>query len=156
MIIMFAPVFSWLWVSLARSGRSLPLAGKFAAGLLLLGSGFLVMYFAARLAVAQGKVLPVWLISTYLLHTWGELALSPVGLSAITKLAPARLGAQAVGVWFLASALGNLLSGVLGGMTSGGGSMAVIFLQVAIFAGALGLLLARCTPYLSRLTQGVE
>jgi POT family proton-dependent oligopeptide transporter len=112
LVLIFAPAFSWLWLALARRGTQPSLAGKFAAGLLLLACGFLVMHFGSRFALAEGKVSPGWLLAAYLLLTWGELTLSPVGLSAVTKLAPARLATQAIGIWFLATSLGNLLAGV--------------------------------------------
>jgi len=158
MVMAFAPVFSWMWVALAKRGRLPSVVAKFATGLFFLGLGFVVMHFAADRALTHGKVLPVWLISTYLLHTWGELALSPVGLSAMTKLAPPRLGAQVLGIWYLSSSLGNLIAGLFGGMMSSDnvGTMPTLFLEVAAFAGGVALLLAVAAPFLKRLIRGIE
>ncbi len=121
---MLAPVFALLWMRLGRREPSSP--AKFAYGLLFVGLGFLVVAIGARMSptVAAGipvtaetrlppqdYVSPMWLIVVYLLHTVGELFLSPVGLSAVTKLAPARLVGSMMGVWFLSIALGNLIGG---------------------------------------------
>ena len=80
-----------------------------------MGVGFFVMFLAARYVVQGEKVLPTWLMLTYLLHTFGELCLSPVGLSSMTKLAPARFVGQVMGLWFLATAIGNNLAGQFAG-----------------------------------------
>jgi POT family proton-dependent oligopeptide transporter len=109
LIIALAPVFAWMWVKLGR--REPSSQAKFGAGLVLVGAGFAVMIVAATLATSGVRVSPSWLIVTYLLHTCGELALSPVGLSAMTKLAPARIGGLMMGVWFLAAAVGNYVGG---------------------------------------------
>ena len=114
-IIVFAPLAAALWVGLARKSIAPSLTTKMACGLLLLALGFLVMLVGARTALATGRVWPTWLVTTYLIHTWGELCLSPVGLSAVTKLAPPRLVGQMMGVWFLATSLGNLIAGLLAG-----------------------------------------
>ena len=108
-------MFAALWVNLGRRNLDPSAPAKFALGLILMGVGFLVMFLAARYVVAGDKVLPTWLILTYLLHTFGELCLSPVGLSSMTKLAPARFVGQVMGVWFLATAVGNNLAGQFSG-----------------------------------------
>ena len=108
-ILLLAPVFAWLWVKLGDRDPSLPT--KFSWGLLLVAAGFVVMAFAAVAAGASGKVGPEWLAFTYLLHSAGELCLSPVGLSAMTKLAPPRIGGFMMGVWFLSIAVGNFMGG---------------------------------------------
>jgi POT family proton-dependent oligopeptide transporter len=113
-IIVFAPFFAWLWVWLAHREPSIPT--KFGLGLLFLGGGFLVLAWGATYSSESGPgVSPMWLITTYLLHTFGELSLSPVGLSSVTKLSPKRLVGQMMGVWFMGSALGNLMAGLLAG-----------------------------------------
>jgi hypothetical protein len=112
-ILTLSPIFAALWVALARRRREPSTPAKFAFGLGFLGLGFLVMAGAALGISSGGKVLPTWLVATYLLHTIGELCLSPVGLSSVTKLAPRRFAGQMMGVWFLATALGNLLAGEL-------------------------------------------
>src|SRR5436190_1557814 len=100
-IIVFAPVFAALWIALGKRGRDFNAAAKFGAGLILLGLGFIVMYFASQYVLAGETVLPTWLVLTYLLHSFAELCLSPVGLSYMTKLAPPRFVGQVMGVWFL-------------------------------------------------------
>jgi POT family proton-dependent oligopeptide transporter len=108
---MFAPVFAWLWIALGRRRREPSSPAKFSYGLFFVGAGFLVVAFAALAAGPQGKVSPLWLVTVYLLHTFGELALSPVGLSTMTKLAPGRVVSQMMGIWFLADSLGNFVGG---------------------------------------------
>jgi proton-dependent oligopeptide transporter, POT family len=114
-IITLAPFFAWFWVFLARRNLNPSIPAKFALGLIQLGIGFGVMAVAATFAVQGEMVLPTWLVLTYLLHTMGELCLSPVGLSAVTKLSPRRYVGQMMGVWFIAAALGNLMAGLIAG-----------------------------------------
>jgi proton-dependent oligopeptide transporter, POT family len=118
-VVTLAPVFAWLWVSLGRRGLELSSPAKFSFGLLLAGLGFLVMVAAANRVIAGGgaaiKVSMLWLVLSYFLQTLGELSLSPVGLSSMTKLAPKKFVGQMMGVWFMASALGNLIAGLVGG-----------------------------------------
>ncbi len=114
---MLAPVFAWLWIALGRRRREPSSPTKFAYGLFFVGAGFLVMVGAALASgTAGGKVTPMWLLTVYLLHTIGELCLSPVGLSTMTKLAPARVVSQMMGVWFLAGSLGNFIGGRVAGV----------------------------------------
>ena len=113
-IIILAPVFASLWVQLGSKNPSIPL--KFAYGLIQLGLGFLVLAWGATYALDGNLVSPMWLIVTYFLHTTGELCLSPVGLSSITKLSPRRFVGQMMGIWFMAAALGNLLAGLVAGL----------------------------------------
>ncbi len=108
-IIVLAPVIGWIWVKLGPRDPSSP--AKFALGLFFLSAGFAVMMAAGSLAAGGARVSPMWLLLTYLLHTIGELCLSPVGLSAMTKLAPARVTGMMMGVWFMAAAVGNLIAG---------------------------------------------
>ena len=105
-IMAFAPVFSYLWLALAKKNLEPSAPVKFAAGLLLLGAGFVVLNLGKGFAV-DFMVPAVWLILLYLLHTLGELALSPVGLSLVTKLAPARIVGFMMGFWFLSSAFAH-------------------------------------------------
>ena len=115
-IVIFAPFFAWIWVALGARNLNPSAPIKFGLGLILLGVGFLIMVFAAELVVATGgAVAPTWLLVSYLLHTFGELCLSPVGLSNVTKLAPPRFVGQMMGTWFLGSAVGNLFAGLIGG-----------------------------------------
>jgi len=157
-VIAFAPVVAHLWVSLARRGVSVSLPAKFAFGLMLLALGFLAVALGSRRAIENGPVLPTWLVTTYLFHVLGELLISPVGLSSVTKLAPARLVGQMMGVWFLATSLGNLLAGLFAGEVSGDNAAAMPagFMHVAIFAGGIGLILLLCAKPIRNLMKGVE
>ncbi len=120
-VITLAPVFAWLWVALARRRLDLSSPTKFAIGLAFAGVGFLVMLAASNRIVASaaaGEVVHVsmwWLVISYLFQAFGELSLSPVGLSSMTKLAPRRFVGQMMGIWFLADSLGNLIAGLVGG-----------------------------------------
>lgn len=112
-IFTIAPVVAAIWVALGRRGKDPSSPTKFGIGLTLLGLGFVVMVFAGMAAGSGELVSPWWLILTYLLHTLGELTLSPVGLSAMTKLAPARVSSLMMGVWFLGASVGNFLAGYI-------------------------------------------
>jgi proton-dependent oligopeptide transporter, POT family len=110
LVIIFAPVFAWLWLRLGRRDPSSP--SKFSLGLIFGGLAFAIMVPAA----VGMNVSLWWLVGCYFLQTVGELCLSPVGLSAMTKLAPARVGGMVMGIWFLASSVGNWLAGKAGGL----------------------------------------
>ncbi|MGQ0561449.1 MAG: peptide MFS transporter [Gemmatimonadota bacterium] len=117
-VIALAPVFAIIWTSLGERGKDLSSPGKFAIGLFFAGLGFLLMVPASTMIIDAGGALRVsvwWLVGSYFLQTLGELSLSPVGLSSMTKLAPARFVGQMMGVWFMAAALGNLIAGLVGG-----------------------------------------
>ena len=117
-VILLAPVFAALWVSLARRRGDLSSPAKFALGLFFAAIGFAIMIFAARAVLAGGegaRVSPWWLVASYFFQTVGELCLSPVGLSSMTKLSPRRFTGQMMGVWFMAAAMGNLIAGIVGG-----------------------------------------
>ena len=131
-IITFAPVFAWLWMRLGRREPSSPT--KFAFGLICVGAGFALLVPAATLAAAGVKVSPMWLAATYLLHTWGELSISPVGMSAMTKLAPIRIGGLIMGVWYLSISIGNFTGGRISSLY---GSMPLPTLFGVV--GAIGL-----------------
>jgi proton-dependent oligopeptide transporter, POT family len=111
-IIAFAPVFAWLWMALGRREPSSPT--KFGCGLIGAGLGFAILV-PATLSAGGSTVSPLWLIATYLLHTWAELCLSPVGLSSMTKLAPPRIASLVMGIWFLGASVGNYLAGQTAG-----------------------------------------
>ena len=117
-VILFAPVFAMVWMSMGRRGQNPSSPAKFAFGLFFAGLGFLIMVMAANRVIEGGaavRVSMMWLTVSYLLQTFGELALSPVGLSSMTKLAPRKFAGQMMGVWFMAAALGNLIAGIVGG-----------------------------------------
>ena len=111
-IIVLAPIVGGLWLKLGANNPSIPV--KFGLGLLLLGVGFFVMAWGSQF-IEAGKVSPMWLVTTYFFHTVGELCLSPIGLSSITKLAPQRLVSQMMGTWFVGAAIGNLIAGLVAG-----------------------------------------
>jgi POT family proton-dependent oligopeptide transporter len=115
-IIALSPVFGWLWVFLNTRRLEPPLPVKFGLGLVLLGAGFLVLAWGASYTVRGQLVSPAWLVTSYFLHTCGELAVSPVGLSSITKLSPKRYVGQMMGLWFMGAALGNLVAGLVGSL----------------------------------------
>jgi len=117
-IFMLAPLFAVLWVRMAKRGSELSSPAKFALGLFFAGLGFVIMIFAAREVVGTGGLLKVsawWLVASYFFQTVGELCLSPVGLSSMTKLSPRKYVGQMMGIWFLASSVGNLIGGLVGG-----------------------------------------
>lgn len=142
-ILILSPFIAALWVNLARRNLNPSIPLKFALGLIQLGLGFLVMVFAAKLVVAGDNVLPTWLIITYLLHTTGELCLSPVGLSAICKLAPKRFVSQMMGIWFLGTSLGNLMAGLVAGRFDPNSvdQMPGLYMQITGIAIGTGILM---------------
>ena len=158
LIIIFAPVFAAVWLRLGRRNKDLSPPTKFAAGLILMGLGFFVMFVAAHFVMGGAKVLPVWLIATFVLHSWGELCLSPVGLSSMTKLAPPRFVGQVMGVWFLATALGNNLAGQLSGEYDSTNleSLPGLFIKIFWWGIIGGAAMLALTPVLKRLMAGVK
>lgn len=143
-IILLSPFFAALWVHLGRRNLDPGLPIKMALGLVQMGLGFLVLFVAAGYVVQGQQVAPTWLLLTYLLHTTGELCLSPVGLSAVTKLAPARYVGQMLGTWFTASALGNLIAGLAAGHLADPSNVARMpdrFLTIFLITAGAGLLL---------------
>ncbi len=148
LIIVLAPVAGLVWIKLGRRDPSTP--AKFSLGLFFLGAGFAVMILAATAAANGQKVSPLWLVLTYLLHTVGELCLSPVGLSAMTKLAPARVTGLMMGVWFLASSVGNKIAGTVAGLTEKF-SGEQIFGTVTVVALLFSLILALLVKPIKRM-----
>ena len=117
-VVLFAPALGALWVALGRRGHDLSSPTKFAIGLSLAGLGFLLMMIAANRVIVSGaavRVSMLWLVASYFLQGLGELSLSPVGLSSMTKLAPKRFAGLTMGAWFTSLALGNLIAGLVGG-----------------------------------------
>nr|WP_212511079.1 peptide MFS transporter [Acinetobacter seifertii] len=117
-IIIFAPIAAWLWAKLGKSNKDPNYISKFIIALLLAAGGFLVMSFASRFAISDGLVSPFWIVGSLFLLTLGELCLSPIGLSTMTKLAPNVIRGQIMGLWFTGTALGNLMAGLIGGQVS--------------------------------------
>ena len=151
-VILLSPVFAALWMSFGA--RQPSPAIKFAVALVFLSSSFLLMVPAAKLA-ASGAVSPLWLIGLFFLQTVGELMLSPVGLSTMTKLAPERMTGLVLGVWFLAAAFGNKLAGVLGGgfTSEDPQALASAFMMQAILVAIAAGLLFIAAPWVKRLSQ---
>jgi POT family proton-dependent oligopeptide transporter len=148
-IIGLAPVFAWLWVKLARHEPSI--TAKFCWGLVFVGLGFAIL-----VPVANGtNVSPWWLTVTYLLHTIGELCLSPVGLSGMTKLAPARIASLMMGVWFLSTSVGDFIGGRLASVYESF-PLPELFGIVAAFCIVVGALLVFLLKPMKTLTGGVN
>ncbi|MCZ1178216.1 peptide MFS transporter [Acinetobacter pittii] len=146
-IIIFAPIAAWLWAKLGKSNKDPSYISKFIIALLLAAGGFLLMSFASRFAIAGGLVSPFWLVGTLFLLTIGELCLSPIGLSTMTKLAPDVIRGQIMGLWFTGSALGNLIAGLIGGHVSADGinHLPTLFMRcvLALVIGAIVLFLLK-------------
>ncbi len=120
-VVIFAPIFAGIWMHLAKRNLNPALPIKFALGLVLMAISFMVMLYAVDLAIVSSPVGMRWLVVTYLLQTWGELTLSPVGLAAFSKYSPKKYVGQMFGLWFTASAIGGVLAGLLGGDALGSG-----------------------------------
>jgi POT family proton-dependent oligopeptide transporter len=148
-ILALAPLFSWLWIRWGERQPSSP--AKFSFGLLFLGVGMLIIAVASTF-IGSGKVSPLWLIAVYFIHTVGELCLSPVGLSTVTKLAPARMVGLMMGVWFLSVSLGNKMAGwVAGFYQDDAGALFRLYGLLALIVLEGGGVLALMTPLIRRL-----
>lgn len=154
-IVIFAPIFGWLWTWLASRNANPSIPVKFGLGLLGLSAGFFVLSWGAANASEANPVSPSWLVVTYFLHTCGELCLSPVGLSSMTKLAPESRVSQMMGVWFVATAVGNLFAGLLAGQLE---TLAPdsLFWSVAMIVGGGGIVALLASPFVKRLMGDVE
>ena len=155
LIVLLAPVFGWLWTWLARRNANPSIPVKFALGLFGLAAGFFVISWGAVNAGVESRVSMSWLVVTYFLHTAGELCLSPVGLSSMTKLAPRGRVGQMMGVWFIAAALGNLLAGLAAGRLEELAPTA-LFWNVALVVGAAGLVAIVASPAVRRLMGDID
>ena len=154
-VIMLAPVFAFIWQRMGDRQPSSP--AKFAFGLLFAGIAFVVLTFAASLTGA-GRVSPLWLVVVYFIQTVGEMCLSPVGLSTITKLSPARMVGLMMGVWFLSISVGSYIAGRTTQLFVAG-TPEVLTRAFGIFAGitlAAALLLTGLTPLIKRMTPRAE
>ena len=147
-IILLAPVFGALWIRLGRRQPSTP--AKMGFGLAFLAIGFLILAWGASFTAGGLRVSMLWLIVTYLLHTVGELCLSPVGLSSVTKLSPKSLVGQMMGTWFMGTALGNLIAGLAAGGFQGMG-VAELFSAVAKVTAVAGIVLLLLSRPIRRL-----
>lgn len=154
-IFLLAPVLAALWTRLARVEKEPSTGRKMAMGLLAVAASFVLLFVAAQRAEAAGKAGMLWMVGAYFLQTVGELMLSPVGLSMVTKLAPERYASALMGVWFLSNAAGNKLAGSIGALAEGHGDAAV-FLGIAVVCAAAGAILFVLGPALHRMTHGAE
>ncbi len=152
-IVIFASVFALIWVKLGDRQPSSPM--KFAIGLILAGVGFWILSLGAGIAASGTKVSPLWLVLVYMIHTFGELCLSPVGLSNITKLAPARYVSQAMGIWFLGASLGNYIAGQAAGYVEHSSASEVFFIVFCISSG-IGIMIALVSKPIANLMGGVK
>ncbi|MBA6411873.1 peptide MFS transporter [Parahaliea sp. F7430] len=141
-IIILSPFFAALWINLGKRLVSPSYGMKCAVGLLIMASGFIVMFFAAQAAAEGLKVAPYWLITTYFLHTVGELCLSPVALSAVSKLSPRRFAGQMMGIFVLTYSIGNIIAGLLAGNFDPNNvqEMPKLYLQIALFSIGVGII----------------
>ena len=154
MIFGLAPLLAWLWIRLGPRQPSSPV--KFSLGLLFTGLGFALLVPAAKMAQEQGiLVSPWWLVGVYFLHTIGELCLSPVGLSIVTKLAPSRIAGAMMGLWFLSIAVGNKLAGWAAGYFDRL-PLPQLFGAVALTTFVAAVVLLALTRPISRLMGGVR
>jgi POT family proton-dependent oligopeptide transporter len=154
-IVVMAPVFGsmWTWLAHRDANPSIPL--KFGLGLSGLAVAMFVLAWGAANASADNQVSMAWLVVTYFLFTCGELAISPVGLSSMTKLAPSgRLG-QMMGIWFIGAALGNLIAGLVAARLEEL-PYATLFSTVAIIIGVTGVIALLVSPGVKKLMGGVE
>ncbi|HEX7813556.1 oligopeptide:H+ symporter [Dyella sp.] len=159
-IITIAPVLAWLWLKMGRANPSIP--RKFGLGLIFNGLAFLLLMVAlSDMVDVQGKI-PFWtLFMVYVIQSVGELCLSPIGLSMVTKLAPVRLVGFGMGGWFLSTGIGNNLSGIFAGHVSGEGGMTVASALSGYTFGfwlllGAGVLLFLIAPLIARLMHGVK
>jgi len=153
-IVTLAPLFSMLWISLAQMGKNPRTPYKFSFGLLLLGLGFIVMIGAQNNADAGLMVSPMWLVGVYFLHTSGELCLSPVGLSMITKLSPPKIVSAMMGLWMGSIALGNYLAGTLEQILKTYDFELYPFIATEAIGASIILLLL--SPFLSKMMKGIH
>ena len=168
-ILIFAPAFAWLWARLGQRGRDPNPLVKFGLGLIQVGAGFFVLVWGARYADAAFRTPVIFLALAYLLHTTGELCLSPVGLSEMTKLAPARMISTVMAVWFLASSAAEWLAGNVARLTQAetvggqlldpGKALATythVFQTIGLWGAGAGVLLLALSPWLKHWAHGVD
>jgi proton-dependent oligopeptide transporter, POT family len=155
-ILLFAPLFASLWVGLGRRDREPSTPFKMVIGLALLGVGFLFMVGGGSIADTGVRVSPLWLIMAYTFHTWGELSLSPVGLSYVTKIAPVRFASLLMGVWFLANAAANKLAGYVASQTENIPKLSNFYMILVATSFGAAFLLLLVVPFLKSLTKSVK
>ena len=153
-VIIFSPIFAWIWLTMGRREPSSP--AKFTMGLFFLSLSFLLIVPAAKYFESHGqRVSPMWLVGLYFLQMAGELCLSPVGLSMVTKLSPPKIVGFMMGVWFFATAMGNYVAGWVAGLV-GHRSYSEVFMIAFVTAAVVTLILAVMIPIIKRLMAGVH
>jgi POT family proton-dependent oligopeptide transporter len=142
-IVLLSPFFAALWINLGKTLVSPSYGIKCAFGLIVMASGFIVMFFAAQYAASGMKVAPYWLVATYFLHTVGELCLSPVALSAVSKLSPKRFAGQMMGIFVLTYSIGNIISGLLAGNYDPNNVEQIpsLYIQISLFSIGIGIVM---------------
>lgn len=167
-VVLFAPVMATLWETLQKHGKQVHSITKQAMGLALLALGYVVIGYGTYGVSESVKISMWWLFALYFIHTLGELSLSPIGLSLVTKLSPARMASLLMGVWFMSNAASNILAGKLATLLPIAGephdhifgieiaSLSDFFFLFAIMAGASSVLLLLITPWLKRMMGDVR
>ncbi len=157
-VVIFAPVFAGMWAQLARRNLDPSLPLKFVIGLVFMGISFLIMLVAVDLALESAPIGLQWLLLTYLFQTWGELALSPIGLSAFARYSPKKYVGQMFGLWFLASAIGGVMAGLLGGeaLDDGLSSMSPVFSYMIKYYFAIAAVLVVLSYVVGRKPKSAE
>lgn len=167
LIVLFGPVFSWLWVFLHNRGMNPSIPAKFGLGFLGMGLGFVVLNMGISSADSAGLVMWYFLLGLYLVHTLGELCISPVGLSMVTKLAPSRMTGMVMGSWFISIATGNFLAGKISSIAANRAAAASdalgrvnayadVFGYVAYIGCGLGITVFILSRFLNRWMHGVK
>jgi len=153
-VMALSPVFGFIWLRMRSRQPSSP--AKFALALVLVGLGMFLLVPAAKMAQEQNiKVSVWWLIGVYFLHTMGELCLSPIGLSVVTKLAPPRIVGMMMGVWFLSISVGNKAAGYAAGLFDKM-PLPKLFGSVGVMTAGAGLILFALTPSIKKMMSGVR
>ncbi|MBI4223760.1 MAG: MFS transporter, partial [Deltaproteobacteria bacterium] len=170
-IILFAPLFAKLWIRLQEKNRQPSIPIKFVLGIFQLGLGFWALVIGASFAKGSGLTAMFWLVLAYFLHTTGELCLSPVGLSAVTKLSPAKAVGTVMGAWFLSISFAHHLGGAIAKLTETKGAEGVaemvepvfslpiysgVFMNIFLASLGATLLLWLISPFLKKRMHGVE
>lgn len=142
-IVLLSPFFAAFWIKIGQRMVTPAYGIKCAIGLIIMASGFIVMFFAAQYAAQGLKVAPMWLITTYFLHTVGELCLSPIALSAVSKLSPKRFAGQMMGIFVLTYSIGNIISGLLAGNYDPNNveQIPALYIQISLFSIGIGLIM---------------
>ena len=164
-IIIFAPLFAWFWLKLGNKQPST--VSKMGLGLILLALGYLWIAYGVNNVSAAKQVSIIWLTGMYMLHTWGELCLSPIGLSLFNKLSPLRFASLLMAVWFLGNAGGNKLAGVLSALYPEGGkttsfvgyqmnNLYDFFMLFVFMAGLAGIILLLLSKKLQKMMHGIK